>query len=81
MYFPYAIVPYSYGYMYEDKRYVTCKYVYICNPSQKCHNLNDVNTYCRSTGADGIAFVIKNVLLMLWTMLIVGWAMKVYSTH
>eukprot|EP01038_Epipyxis_sp_PR26KG_P006359 gene6359-8759_t len=33
----------------------------ISNPSQKCDRLDDVNTYCRSRGADGIAFVIQNV--------------------
>mmetsp|Transcript_14047 Transcript_14047/g.30832 ORF Transcript_14047/g.30832 Transcript_14047/m.30832 type:complete len:963 (-) Transcript_14047:82-2970(-) len=33
----------------------------ISNPSQKCTNLDDVNTYCRSRGADGFAFVIQNV--------------------
>jgi hypothetical protein len=33
----------------------------ISNPSQKCTNLDDVNTYCRSRGADGLAFVIQNV--------------------
>jgi hypothetical protein len=32
----------------------------ISNPSQKCNSLDDVNTYCRSRGADGIAFVIQN---------------------
>lgn len=32
----------------------------ISNPSQKCDRLDDVNTYCRSRGADGIAFVIHN---------------------
>jgi len=33
----------------------------ISNPSQKCDRLDDVNTFCRSRGADGIAFVIQNV--------------------
>jgi hypothetical protein len=33
----------------------------ISNPSQKCERLDDVNTYCRSRGADGFAFVIQNV--------------------
>eukprot|EP00595_Chromulina_sp_UTEXLB2642_P001487 CAMPEP_0196765116 /NCGR_PEP_ID=MMETSP1095-20130614/7622_1 /TAXON_ID=96789 ORGANISM="Chromulina nebulosa, Strain UTEXLB2642" /NCGR_SAMPLE_ID=MMETSP1095 /ASSEMBLY_ACC=CAM_ASM_000446 /LENGTH=703 /DNA_ID=CAMNT_0042122545 /DNA_START=1153 /DNA_END=3264 /DNA_ORIENTATION=+ len=33
----------------------------ISNPSQRCDNLDDVNTYCRSRGADGWAFVIQNV--------------------
>ena len=33
----------------------------ISNPSQKCDRLDDVNTYCRSRGADGFAFVIQNV--------------------
>mmetsp|Transcript_6182 Transcript_6182/g.8636 ORF Transcript_6182/g.8636 Transcript_6182/m.8636 type:complete len:1059 (+) Transcript_6182:817-3993(+) len=33
----------------------------ISNPSQKCDRLDDVNTYCRSRGADGLAFVIQNV--------------------
>eukprot|EP01036_Dinobryon_divergens_P023312 gene23312-31642_t len=28
----------------------------ISNPSQKCDRLDDVNTYCRSRGADGLAF-------------------------
>eukprot|EP00604_Paraphysomonas_vestita_P000269 CAMPEP_0174826522 /NCGR_PEP_ID=MMETSP1107-20130205/44161_1 /TAXON_ID=36770 /ORGANISM="Paraphysomonas vestita, Strain GFlagA" /LENGTH=407 /DNA_ID=CAMNT_0016059855 /DNA_START=1485 /DNA_END=2705 /DNA_ORIENTATION=- len=32
----------------------------ISNPSMKCDRLDDVNTYCRSRGADGIAFVIQN---------------------
>ena len=32
----------------------------ISNPSQKCDRLDDVNTYCRSRGADGLAFVIQN---------------------
>lgn len=32
----------------------------ISNPSQKCDRLDDVNTYCRSRGADGFAFVIHN---------------------
>jgi hypothetical protein len=32
----------------------------ISNPSQKCNSLDDVNTYCRSRGADGLAFVIQN---------------------
>lgn len=33
----------------------------ISNPSQRCDRLDDVNTYCRSRGADGLAFVIQNV--------------------
>lgn len=33
----------------------------ISNPSQKCLVMDDVNTYCRSRGADGLAFVIQNV--------------------
>ena len=33
----------------------------ISNPSQRCDRLDDVNTYCRSRGADGFAFVIQNV--------------------
>lgn len=33
----------------------------ISNPSQRCDMLDDVNTYCRSRGADGFAFVIQNV--------------------
>jgi len=33
----------------------------ISNPSQKCMALDDVNTFCRSRGADGLAFVIQNV--------------------
>lgn len=32
----------------------------ISNPSQKCDRLDDVNTFCRSRGADGLAFVIQN---------------------
>eukprot|EP01040_Poterioochromonas_malhamensis_P007147 gene7147-7718_t len=32
----------------------------ISNPSQKCDRLDDVNTFCRSRGADGFAFVIQN---------------------
>lgn len=35
--------------------------VEISNPSQKCDRLDDVNTFCRSRGADGFAFVIQNV--------------------
>jgi hypothetical protein len=33
----------------------------ISSPSQKCDRLDDVNTFCRSRGADGFAFVIQNV--------------------
>ena len=33
----------------------------ISNPSQKCTFQDDVNTYCRSRGADGFAFVIQNI--------------------
>lgn len=33
----------------------------ISQPSQKCFLLDDVNTFCRSRGADGFAFVIQNV--------------------
>ena len=33
----------------------------ISNPSQVCDRLDDVNTFCRSRGADGFAFVIQNV--------------------
>jgi hypothetical protein len=32
----------------------------LSNPSQRCDRLDDVNTYCRSRGADGFAFVIQN---------------------
>lgn len=32
----------------------------ISNPSQKCDRMDDVNTYCRSRGADGWAFVLQN---------------------
>ncbi len=32
----------------------------ISNPSQKCDRLDDVNTFCRSRGADGFAFVLQN---------------------
>ena len=32
----------------------------ISNPSQKCDRLDDVNTYCRSRGADGFAFVLQH---------------------
>lgn len=32
----------------------------ISNPSLRCSRLDDVNTYCRSRGADGLAFVIQN---------------------
>lgn len=32
----------------------------IANPSYRCNILDDVNTYCRSRGADGFAFVIQN---------------------
>jgi hypothetical protein len=40
----------------------TCIKFQISNPSQKCDRLDDVNTYCRSRGADGLAFVIQNVV-------------------
>lgn len=33
----------------------------ISNPSQRCDRLDDVNTFCRSRGADGFAFVLQNV--------------------
>eukprot|EP01037_Dinobryon_pediforme_P028437 gene28437-31718_t len=33
----------------------------ISNPSLKCDRMDDVNTFCRSRGADGFAFVIQNV--------------------
>lgn len=33
----------------------------ISNPSLTCNVMDDVNTYCRSRGADGFAFVIQNV--------------------
>ena len=33
----------------------------ISNPSFHCSRMNDVNTYCRSRGADGLAFVLQNV--------------------
>jgi len=33
----------------------------IANPSQRCNVMDDVSTYCRSRGADGLAFVIQNV--------------------
>ena len=33
----------------------------ISQPSQKCTRMDDVNTYCRSRGADGIAFVMQDV--------------------
>lgn len=32
----------------------------ISNPSFKCNRMDDVNTYCRSRGADGFAFVLQN---------------------
>lgn len=32
----------------------------ISNPSMRCNRLDDVNTYCRSRGADGLAFVIQD---------------------
>ena len=32
----------------------------ISNPSDRCNNMNDVYSWCRSRGADGIAFVIQN---------------------
>jgi|ERR1719263_884933 len=32
----------------------------ISNPSLRCDRLDDVNTYCRSRGADGLAFVLQN---------------------
>lgn len=32
----------------------------ISNPSMRCDRLDDVNTYCRSRGADGIAFVLQD---------------------
>jgi hypothetical protein len=33
----------------------------LSNPSFRCTRMNDVNTYCRSRGADGFAFVMQNV--------------------
>jgi hypothetical protein len=33
----------------------------IANPSMRCNLMDDVNTYCRSRGADGLAFVLQNV--------------------
>jgi len=33
----------------------------ISNPSLKCKFMDDVNTYCRSRGGDGFAFVLQNV--------------------
>jgi hypothetical protein len=33
----------------------------LSNPSFRCTRMNDVNTYCRSRGADGLAFVMQNV--------------------
>lgn len=35
----------------------------ISNPSQKCDRLDDVNTYCRSRGADGFAFVLQHTAI------------------
>ena len=32
----------------------------ISNPSLRCDRLDDVSTYCRSRGADGIAFVLQD---------------------
>uniref|UniRef100_A0A7S2PFY5 Fibronectin type-III domain-containing protein n=1 Tax=Leptocylindrus danicus TaxID=163516 RepID=A0A7S2PFY5_9STRA len=32
----------------------------ISNPSQRCNNLDNVRTRCRSRGADGFAFLIQN---------------------
>ena len=32
----------------------------LSNPSMRCDRLDDVNTYCRSRGADGLAFVLQN---------------------
>lgn len=32
----------------------------ISNPSMRCNRLDDVNTYCRSRGADGLAFVLQD---------------------
>jgi len=32
----------------------------ISNPSIRCNRLDDVNTYCRSRGADGLAFVMQD---------------------
>lgn len=34
---------------------------HISNPSLICDRQNDVNTHCRSRGADGLAFVLQNV--------------------
>eukprot|EP01041_Mallomonas_annulata_P008232 gene8232-16928_t len=34
---------------------------HISNPSLNCDRQGDVNTYCRSRGADGLAFVIQDV--------------------
>jgi len=33
----------------------------ISNPSQICDTLDDVSTYCRSRGSDGMAFVIQGI--------------------
>ena len=33
----------------------------ISQPSQLCDRMDDVNTFCRSRGADGFAFVVQNV--------------------
>jgi hypothetical protein len=33
----------------------------ISNPSLRCSRMDDVNTYCRSRGADGLAFVLQDV--------------------
>ncbi len=33
----------------------------ISNPSLRCDRMDDVNTFCRSRGGDGFAFVIQNV--------------------
>ena len=32
----------------------------ISLPSTKCNRMDDVSTFCRSRGADGIAFVLQN---------------------
>lgn len=36
----------------------------ISNPSFHCNQQNDVNTFCRSRGADGFAFIIQNSNLL-----------------
>jgi hypothetical protein len=46
--------------MNVEEGFVTTFEFQISNPSTKCDRMDDVNTYCRSRGADGLAFVVQN---------------------